>query len=195
MYAYLAQFGTPITYAYVNRSFPLRDYQTLFAREIGSSEMPSAARPFTKAVVAQLRHRGIEVATITLHCGVASFETRERPGIERFTVSPAAADRVNAARREGRRVVAVGTTVVRALESAATDDSVIAAQGWTDLFVDETYPLKAVDALLSGFHAATATHLSMLRAFMDAKLLESAYAEAGEYGYAYHEFGDIHLIN
>ncbi|HMF28278.1 MAG TPA: S-adenosylmethionine:tRNA ribosyltransferase-isomerase, partial [Candidatus Cybelea sp.] len=159
MYAYLAQFGMPITYAYLDRSFPLRDYQTLFAREIGSSEMPSAARPFTKPVVAQLGHHGVEVATITLHCGVASFETPERPGTERFTVSHAAADRVNAARREGRRVVAVGTTVVRALESAATGAGVIASAGWTDLFIDENHELKVVDAVLSGFHDATATHL------------------------------------
>jgi S-adenosylmethionine:tRNA ribosyltransferase-isomerase len=194
MYAYLAQFGAPIAYAYLNRSFPLRDYQTLFAREIGSSEMPSAARPFTKRVVAQLRDRGVEIATITLHCGVASFEAPERPGIERFTVSHDAADRVNTARREGRRVVAVGTTVVRALESATTDNDVIASQGWTDLFIDETYRLRAVDALLSGFHAPRATHLSMLHAFMEAELLESAYGEADEYGYAYHEFGDVHLI-
>ena len=90
--------------------------------------------------------------------------------------------------------MAVGTTVVRALESAATDDGVIASAGWTDLFIDETYRLKAVDALLSGFHAAGATHLSMLYAFMDAELLGSAYAVAGECGYAYHEFGDVHLI-
>jgi S-adenosylmethionine:tRNA ribosyltransferase-isomerase len=194
LYVYLAQFGAPIAYSYLDRRFPLRDYQTLFAREIGSSEMPSAARPFTNTVVARLRDRGVEVATITLHCGVASFEAPERPGIERFTVSHEAADHVNAARREGRRVVAVGTTVVRALESAATDDGVIASGGWTDLFVDESYQRKAVDALLSGFHAAGATHLSMLHSFMDAELLESAYAEAGEYGYAYHEFGDVHLI-
>lgn len=194
MYAYLAQFGEPIAYAYLDRRFPLREYQTFFAREIGSSEMPSAARPFTNVVVSQLRDRGVELATITLHCGVASFETPERPGIERFTVSHTAADRVNAARREGRRVVAVGTTVVRALESAATDDGVIASQGWTDLFIDETYRRKVVDAILSGFHAASATHLSMLQAFMDAELLESAYAEAAGCRYAYHEFGDVHLI-
>src|SRR6202042_2550233 len=104
------------------------------------------------------------------------------------------ADRVNAARGEGRRVIAVGTTVVRALESAATEEGVIASRGWTDLFVGETYRLKAVDALLSGFHDASATHLSMLRAFVDADLLEDAYIEAGEHGYAYHEFGAVHLI-
>jgi len=194
MYAYLAQFGAPITYAYLDRSFPLRDYQTVFARSSGSSEMPSAARPFTTSVVRKLRGRGIEIAAITLHCGVASFEAPERPGTERFVVSHATADRVNAARREGRRVIAVGTTVVRALESAATDEGVIASQGWTDLFIDEMHELKAVDALLSGFHDAVATHFSMLRAFIGAELLEAAYREAADRGYFYHEFGDVHLI-
>jgi S-adenosylmethionine:tRNA ribosyltransferase-isomerase len=194
MYAYLARFGEPISYAYLDRRLPLREYQTVFARSIGSSEMPSAARPFTSEVVERLRNRGVEIAGITLHCGVASFEAPERPGIERFTVSRETADRVNAARRDGRRVVAVGTTVVRALETAATPDGVTAAAGWTDLFIDETYRLNAVDALLSGFHDANATHVSMLRAFMSGELLHDAYAEAAEQGYAYHEFGDVHLI-
>lgn len=194
MYAYLAEYGAPIAYAYLDRGFPLRDYQTFFARNIGSSEMPSAARPFTKPVVEQLRGRGVEIVTVTLHCGVASFEAPERPGTERFTVSREAADRVNSARREGRRVVAVGTTVVRALESAVSDRGLIASSGWTDLVIGETYRLKVADALLSGFHDATATHLSMLRAFMDAELLDAAYSEALERGYACHEFGDTHLI-
>ena len=194
MHAYLVRFGEPISYAYLNRRFPLREYQTFFARSIGSSEMPSAARPFTKEVVERLRNRGVEMASVTLHCGVASFEAPERPGIERFTVSRQTADRVNAARRDGRRIVAVGTTVVRALETAATPDGVVAAAGWSGLFIDDTYRLNAVDALLSGFHDANATHVSMLRAFMRAELLQDAYAEAAEHGYAYHEFGDVHLI-
>lgn len=194
MYAYLAHFGEPITYAYLDRRYPLREYQTFFARSIGSSEMPSAARPFTREVVERLRARGVEIASITLHCGVASFEAPERPGIERFIVSPETAHRVNAARRAGRRVVAVGTTVVRALETAATPDRVVAAGGWSDLFIGGSYRLKAVDALLSGFHDANATHVSMLRAFMSSELLQDAYAEAAEHGYAYHEFGDVHLI-
>jgi S-adenosylmethionine:tRNA ribosyltransferase-isomerase len=194
MYAYLAQNGVPITYAYLDRTVALADYQTLFARSLGSSEMPSAARPFTERVVARLRDRGVEIASVTLHCGVASFEAPERPGTERFVVSAAAAAKVNAARREGRRVIAVGTTVIRALESAATNEGVIASQGWTDLFIDEAHQVKAVDALLSGFHDSNATHLSMLRAFVDADLLEGAYARAADRGYFYHEFGDAHLI-
>ena len=191
---YLSGFGSPIAYGYLNRRFPLADYQTLFARNPGSSEMPSAARPFTQRVVARLRDRGVEIASVTLHCGVASFEAPERPGTERFIVPVEAATRVNAAKREGRRVVAVGTTVVRALESAATEEGVIASAGWTDLFIDAAYRPRAADALLSGFHDPNATHLEMLRAFADAELLESAYGEAGERGYFYHEFGDVHLI-
>ncbi|HEX3458942.1 MAG TPA: S-adenosylmethionine:tRNA ribosyltransferase-isomerase [Candidatus Baltobacteraceae bacterium] len=194
MYAYLARFGEPISYAYLDRSYPLREYQTFFARSIGSSEMPSAARPFTRDVVERLRARGVEIVSVTLHCGVASFEAPERPGIERFIVSGETADRVNAARRAGRRVVAVGTTVVRALEAAATVDGVVATAGWTDLFIDERYPFSCVDALLSGFHDAGATHVSMLSAFMGSELLQAAYAKAAEGGYAYHEFGDVHLI-
>jgi S-adenosylmethionine:tRNA ribosyltransferase-isomerase len=194
MERHLGKFGAPITYAYLNRRFPLADYQTLFARNAGSSEMPSAARPFTPSVVARLRDRGVEFATVTLHCGIASFEAPERPGTERFIVPVETATRVNSARREGRRVVAVGTTVVRALESAATKEGVIASAGWTELFIDAAYRPRAVDALLSGFHGPSATHLDMLRAFADAELLESAYSQAGEHGYFYHEFGDVHLI-
>lgn len=194
MYAYLARHGMPINYAYIGRVFPLHDYQTFFAREIGSSEMPSAARPFTKELISRLRSRGIDIATITLHCGVASFEAPERPGIERFTVSRETADRINAARRDKRRIIAVGTTVVRALETAATEEGVIATQGWTDLFIDESHKIKSVDALISGFHAETATHLSMLRAFVDGELLQDAYEEAGDRAYRCHEFGDVHLI-
>lgn len=194
LHAYLVEFGTPISYAYLRRSFPLRDYQTLFAREIGSSEMPSAARPFTKSVVAELGNRGVEITMVTLHCGVASFEAPEHPATERFTVSHATADRVNNARRGNRRVIAVGTTVVRALESAATDQGVVATHGWTDLIMDETYRPKVVDALLSGFHDANATHLSLLRAFVDSELLDDAYEVAADSGYRYHEFGDVQLI-
>ena len=194
MERYLAEFGAPITYGYLEGRFPLADYQTLFARSAGSSEMPSAARPFTQRVVARLRDRGVELASVTLHCGVASFEAPERPGTERFIVTVETAARLNAAKRVGRRVIAVGTTVVRALESAATEEGVIATAGWTDLFIDATYRPRVVDALLSGFHGANATHLDMLGAFVDGELLESAYREAGEQGYFYHEFGDVHLI-
>jgi S-adenosylmethionine:tRNA ribosyltransferase-isomerase len=194
MPAYLMQAGEPIRYAYVTERFPLRDYQTIFAREPGSSEMPSAARPFSARIVRELRLRGVEIAAITLHCGVASFEEPERPASERYRVSSATATAVNRAREEGRRIIAVGTTVVRALESAVRDDEVVAASGWTDLVIDGSTPITSVDGLLTGFHGETATHQWMLRAFATSSLLSDAYAEAASRCYEQHEFGDVHLI-
>jgi S-adenosylmethionine:tRNA ribosyltransferase-isomerase len=194
MHEYLARAGEPIRYGYMTQRFPLADYQTIFAREPGSSEMPSAGRPFSPRVVGACAERGVELATITLHCGVASLEAPERPPIERYTVSPAAVSAVNVARSEGRRVIAVGTTVVRALESAVHDGTLFASSGWTDLVIDKKHVLRAVDALLTGFHGATATHQAMLRAIADPELLEEAYAIAAEDEYYCHEFGDVHLI-
>jgi len=194
MFDYLAATGEPIRYRYMKQRFPLRDYQTMFAREPGSSEMPSAGRPFTPRVVAALNAKGIEIAALTLHCGVASFEAPERPGTERFIVPHATAERVNAARARGGRVVAVGTTVVRALESAIEGDKIVAASGWTGLVIDEHHHIRGADGMLTGFHDANATHVSILRAFLDRALLDSAYDEAADEQYRYHEFGDVHLI-
>jgi S-adenosylmethionine:tRNA ribosyltransferase-isomerase len=191
---YLMRVGEPIRYSYVTERFPLRDYQTMFAHEPGSSEMPSAGRPFTPRVVSRTQQLGIELATITLHCGVASYELPERPGTERYAVPRATAEAVNAARRDGRRVIAVGSTVLRALESAFNAGEVVASSGWTGIVIDEQSRLNAVDGLLTGFHSAGATHQSLLRAFLDRRTLDEAYAQAAERGYYSHEFGDVHLI-
>jgi S-adenosylmethionine:tRNA ribosyltransferase-isomerase len=192
--AFLARNGAPIRYRYVTEQFPLTDYQTIFARVPGSAEMPSAGRPFTPRVLAAVRASGIDLATITLHTGVSSPERHERPYHEWFEVSPATAAAVNATRLRGGRVIAIGTTVVRALESAFAGDEAIAASGWTELIVTPERGVHAVDALLTGFHEPEASHLDMLRAFADAPLLERAYAEALDAGYLWHEFGDVHLI-
>ncbi len=194
MNSYLGRFGQPIRYRYVAERFPLADYQTMFARSPGSSEMPSAGRPFTQRVIEALRKRNVGVATITLHCAVASFEAPELPALERYAVSPQAAQAINAAKREKRRVVAVGTTVVRALESAVYGGEVVAASGWTDLVVDERRGVTIPNALLTGFHDAGATHQWILRAFADRQLIGQAYAHAAGLGYYQHEFGDVHLI-
>jgi S-adenosylmethionine:tRNA ribosyltransferase-isomerase len=191
---YLSAHGAPIRYGYVTQRFPIGDYQTMFAREPGSSEMPSAARPFTPRVVRALRRRGVEIATISLHCGVASFEMPERPATERYAVSGIAAEAVNAARRDGRRVIAVGSTALRALESAARDGELTASSGWTDLVIDDRSTIRTVDGMLTGFHDRAATHQSILRAFLDTALLEDAYGLAADRGYHSHEFGDVHLI-
>jgi S-adenosylmethionine:tRNA ribosyltransferase-isomerase len=195
MYAYLARHGQPIRYRYIREEFPLEAYQTIFAREAGSAEMPSAARPFTARVLEALGTRGVEITAVTLHCGVASFELPERPSIERYRVGPQAADAVNRARAQRRRVFAVGSTVLRALETAAdASGAVVPAGGWTDLVIDASHEIRTVDGILTGFHDAAATHQSILRAFLPEKTLGDAYAEAAAGGYYQHEFGDVHLI-
>ena len=166
----------------------------MFARVPGSAEMPSAGRPFSPRVLDAVREAGAELATITLHTGVSSPERHERPYREWFEVSPATAAAVNAAHLHGGRVIAVGTTVVRALESAVADGEAIAATGWTDVIVTAERGVRVVDGLLTGFHEPEASHLDMLRAFASSELLERAYDEAIAAGYLWHEFGDVHLI-
>ncbi|HTJ24649.1 MAG TPA: S-adenosylmethionine:tRNA ribosyltransferase-isomerase [Candidatus Limnocylindria bacterium] len=191
---FLAVHGAPIRYRYVTSAHPLRDYQTIFARVPGSAEMPSAARPFSHDVLDELYRRGIGITAVTLHTGVASPERDERPYREPFVVSPVAAAAVNAARWRGGRIVAIGTTVVRALESAALDGEAVAASGWTDLVITPERGVALVDALLTGFHEPQASHLDLLRAFLDERTLSEAYDHALAHDYLWHEFGDVHLI-
>jgi S-adenosylmethionine:tRNA ribosyltransferase-isomerase len=192
---YLDRFGSPIRYGYVNRQWPLSFYQTIFARERGSAEMPSAARPFSPRVLEGLARRGVRVATIVLHTGVSSLEDHEPPYPEYFRVDTSTADAINEAHQRGGRVVAVGTTVVRALESvAASDGSVSPGSGWTELIVTPERGIYAVDALLTGFHEPHASHLAMLEALAGRAHLESAYAAALAGKYLWHEFGDTHLL-
>jgi len=193
--AYLARHGKPIRYSYVDRDWPLSAYQTVFAVEPGSSEMPSAARPFTAGLVAALVSRGILIAPITLHTGVASPEAHEAPYAERFRVPESTARLVNHVRAAAGRVVAVGTTAVRALESATDlNGTVHAADGWTDLIITPERGVRAVDGLLTGWHEPRASHLLMLEAVAGRPLLDLCYAEAIRERYLWHEFGDINLL-
>jgi S-adenosylmethionine:tRNA ribosyltransferase-isomerase len=192
--AFLAAYGKPIRYRYVTQDHPLSDYQTIFARVPGSAEMPSAARPFSHEVLDELYRRGIGIAAITLHTGVASQERDELPYREPFVVSAMTAAAVNATRERGNRVVAIGTTVVRALESATLDGAAVAARGWTDLVITPERGVAIVDALLTGFHEPQASHLDLLRAFLDERTLRDAYDHALANHYLWHEFGDVHLI-
>jgi S-adenosylmethionine:tRNA ribosyltransferase-isomerase len=193
--AHLARHGRPIRYRHVPRDWPLAAYQTVFADEPGSAEMPSAARPFTGQVLARLAARGVAVAPIVLHTGVSSLEGGEAPYPERFAVPAPTAAVVNTTRAHGGHVVAVGTTVVRALETAADDRGTVhPAAGWTELVVSPTRPVRAVDALLTGWHEPEASHLLMLEAVAGRRALERAYREAFAAGYLWHEFGDSHLL-
>lgn len=195
----LARHGRPIRYAYTERDQPLAVYQTVFALPspdgAGSAEMPSAARPFTPALVAELVSRGVQFAPVVLHTGVASAETHEPPYPERFAVSAASAWLVNAARAGGGRIIAVGTTAVRALESAADGDGVVRpAAGWTELVVTPERGVRIVDGLLTGLHEPQASHLLMLEAIAGRAALGRAYTAALGRLYLWHEFGDVHLL-
>jgi len=192
---YLARHGFPIRYGYVPARWPLSYYQTIFARHPGSAEMPSAARPFTAAIVRALRRAGVAIAPILLHTGVSSLEEHEPPYPEFFRVSADTARRVNETRQRGARVVAVGTTSVRAIETATVPDGIVVpSEGWTNLVITPKRGLLAVNGLLTGFHEPRASHLSILEALAGRPHVESAYAAAIDRRYLWHEFGDVHLI-
>jgi len=162
---YLVAYGFPIRYGYVRESWPASYYQTVYATEIGSAEMPSAGRAFTAEGLTRLVACGIVVAPLLLHTGVASPEEHEPPYEEYYRVPLETARLVNAARRAGRRVVAVGTTVVRALETVAdADGAVHPGEGWTRLVVTPARGVRAVTALLTGLHEPRSSHLAMLEA-------------------------------
>ncbi|HEX9709002.1 MAG TPA: S-adenosylmethionine:tRNA ribosyltransferase-isomerase [Candidatus Thermoplasmatota archaeon] len=195
-----ARRGAPIRYAYLREPLGLEFYQTVFSRVPGSAEMPSAARPFTLAAVRALAARGVRFATVVLHAGVSSLEV-EAPLVEAqplypepFEVPAATVAAVSAARAAGRRVVAVGTTVVRALESAHDGKRLRPARGFTRLYVNPYRPARVVDGLLTGFHDPMTSHLAMLYALAGEDLVRSAYAEAVAGRYLWHEFGDSHLV-
>ncbi|WP_020662002.1 S-adenosylmethionine:tRNA ribosyltransferase-isomerase [Amycolatopsis benzoatilytica] len=192
---YLAKVGRPIRYGYVPRAWPLPNYQTVFALDPGSAEMPSAARPFTTELVTRLVARGILFAPVLLHTGVSSPEAGEPPSAERFRVPATTAALVNWVRDQGGRVIGVGTTAVRALESATDPGGLAtAAAGWTELVLGPDRPARAVDGLLTGLHAPEASHLLLLEAVVGPKLVQRAYDAAVERGYLWHEFGDVSLL-
>lgn len=193
--SFLARWARPITYGYVRGRWPLGAYQTVFAREPGSAEMPSAARPFSRRLVAELVASGVLFAPVLLHTGVSSIEAGETPTAERFRVPEPTARLVNHVRASGGRVVAVGTTATRAIETVALGDgTVAAAEGWTELILGPDRPARVVDGLVTGWHAPDAPHLGLLRAVAGPRLVQHAYAAALEARYLWHEFGDSCLL-
>ena len=193
--AYLGRHGRPIAYSYVRGDWPLRDYQTVFARDPGSAEMPSAGRPFTDRLVTDLVTAGVTVAPVTLHTGVSSLEVGEPPLPEPFSVPAATARLVEHTRSHGGRVVAVGTTVTRALETmAGPDGSVSAGGGWTYLVLGPDRPARVVTGLVTGWHEPGASHLQLLEAVAGPELVARAYDEARAAGYLWHELGDSALL-
>ncbi|WP_328404388.1 S-adenosylmethionine:tRNA ribosyltransferase-isomerase [Nocardia sp. NBC_00403] len=191
----LQRHGYPITYSYVPQRWSSSYYTTVFGRIPGSAEMPSAARPFTRRLVLDLVSSGVAIAPITLHTGVSSPEAGEPPSPERFAVSAATARRVNDAKAAGGRIIAVGTTVTRALETTADyTGQVHPAHGWTELVLGPDHPARTVDGLITGWHAPGASHLDLLVAVAGEPAVHEAYATALDAAYLWHEFGDSALL-
>jgi S-adenosylmethionine:tRNA ribosyltransferase-isomerase len=195
----MAAYGRPIAYGYVPGRWPLPAYQTVFARPgpngEGSAEMPSAGRPFTHELLTELVAAGVTLAPITLHTGVSSLEKHEPPLPERYDVPSATARLVNSTRAAGGRIVAVGTTVTRALETVADLDATVrSGAGWTDLVLGAERPARVVDGLITGWHEPGASHLLLLEAVAGPRLVGAAYAEAVRERYLWHEFGDSCLL-
>ncbi|MBV9958340.1 MAG: S-adenosylmethionine:tRNA ribosyltransferase-isomerase [Acidobacteria bacterium] len=192
--------GQPIRYEYVNAPWDLDYYQTVYAQEPGSAEMPSAGRAFTWRLLLGLRRQGVETAYIVLHTGLSSYmddelDARHPASEEEYFISHAAAEKVNNAHAQSRRVIAVGTTVVRALESAGDEDGIVRpGHGYTRLRLTADSRLTTVDGLLTGLHEPEASHLDLLTAFLPAEQIRTAYEEAVRQGYLWHEFGDLNLI-
>ena len=192
---YLDQHGRPIRYRHSGGERQISEYQNVYATEPGSAEMPSAGRPFTPELITRLIARGVDIAPLLLHTGVSSLERGERLYAERFEVPVTTTARVEVARRLGGRVIAVGTTVVRALESSVAEDGrVHPTRGWTDLVLDRETKVKAVDGILTGFHDPDASHLDLLEAIAPPELVAASYRAAAGAGYRRHEFGDLLLI-
>jgi S-adenosylmethionine:tRNA ribosyltransferase-isomerase len=197
--AQLRHHGRPIAYGYLDRRYPLSAYQSVFGVRPGSAEMPSAGRPFTAELVAGLVASGVQVAPITLHTGVSSQEAGEAPLPEWFEVTSTTARLVRQTKQAGGRVVAVGTTVTRALESAAIDlgrgrTTVRPTSGWTDRVVSPQHPPVVVDGLVTGWHDPQASHLLLVEAVAGRALAQRAYDAAVAEGYQWHEFGDSALL-
>ncbi len=204
--AYLRAHGRPVSYGDLASRPPLSAYQTVYARTPGSAELVSAGRPFSERLLTRLVASGVTIAPLVLHTGLSSPEVHEPPAPERFEVPPDTARLVRSARAAGRRVVAVGTTVVRALESAVDDGGrVRGASGWTGLVLDRNRPARVVDGLVTGLHEPQASHLSLLESVVGPDLVAAAYAAAvgpaprddrpgDDVGYLWHEFGDSMLL-
>lgn len=193
--SWLAGHGRPIRYGYVERPWPIEMYQNVYATDPGSAEMPSAGRPFTPEVITRLVAKGVGITPLVLHTGVASLEADELPYPERVTVPVSTAERVNAAHRAGQRVIAVGTTAVRALETSVGDDgNAHAYDGWTDLVISPERGVRVIDGMITGWHEPASSHLMMLEAIAGRELVRDSYDAALAGGYLWHEFGDVHLI-
>ncbi len=179
-----------------------QDYQTMFAREKGAVAAPTAALHFTPELMAALAARGVQHETLTLHVGAGTFlpvkadDTKDHQmHAEWGRIDAATADRLNAVRAGGGRVIAVGTTSLRLLESAATDDNIIRPfEGDTAIFITPGYRFKAVDGLMTNFHLPKSTLMMLVSALMGLERMQAVYAHAIREGYRFYSYGDSSLL-
>ncbi|OCA90604.1 S-adenosylmethionine tRNA ribosyltransferase [Bacillus sp. FJAT-27225] len=188
--------GEPVRYEYIQNPWDLDYYQTVFASQPGSVEMPSAGRAFSWELLFKLQKKGVKIVYIQLHTGLSyflddRFDHHPSSNKEEYVIPDQAWVEISAAKLAGNKVIAVGTTVVRALETAI-ETSCLSC--WTNLFIHPGYQLKVADGIITGLHEPEASHLAMLSAFIKKEFLCSAYLEAVEKKYLWHEFGDMNLI-
>lgn len=188
--------GEPIRYEYIHHPWALDYYQTVFASHPGSVEMPSAGRAFSWELLFMLTQKGVQFDYIQLHTGLSyllddELEQSPEENHEEYHISENTMENILKTKAAGKRVIAAGTTVVRALESAAQNNTL---SGMTNLYIHRQYPLKIADGIITGFHEPKASHLDMLSAFVSEQHLQNAYDEAIQSRYLWHEFGDMNLI-
>ncbi len=192
---YLKKYGVPIRYGYVKKDWPINYYQTVYATEEGSAEMPSAGRAFSFELITKLVAKGIKIVPLVLHTGVSSLEGNELPYEEYYKVPLESAKQINEARKTGKKIIAVGTTVIRALETVTDEDGIThPGEGLTKIIITPQKGIKSVNAMLTGLHEPKATHLAMLESLVGLEHLELTYTEALKNKYLWHEFGDLHLL-
>ncbi|MZP30953.1 tRNA preQ1(34) S-adenosylmethionine ribosyltransferase-isomerase QueA [Heliobacterium undosum] len=191
---------------YIETALPQQEaerYQTVYSQERGSAAAPTAGLHFTPQLLEDLKMRGIETTSVLLHVGLGTFRPVQVDRIEEhkmhsefFQVDPEAAEAIAKAKQEGRRVIAVGTTVARTLETAAglNNGTVAAGAGWTDIFIYPGYKFQCIDGLITNFHLPRSTLLMLVSAFAGREHILAAYQEALEKGYRFFSFGDAMLI-
>lgn len=173
-------------------------YQTVYAQNTGSSAAPTAGLHFTERLIAELKQKGVEFVEVLLHVGLGTFLPVKSEDIhdhkmhsEYYCITPEAAEKINSARKNGRRIIAVGTTSVRVLESSSTDDGIVhAGHGDTDIFIYPPYKFKAVDGLITNFHLPESTLIMLVSAFLGREKTLEIYKTAVDEGYRFFSFGD-----
>lgn len=206
----LEAIGTPPLPPYIRRGRPeenehlasdIERYQTVYAREPGAIAAPTAGLHFTSELIAELKSRGIRFATLTLHVGAGTFKPvtaetldEHKMHTEEYSLDQENADIINAAKADGGRIVAVGTTTVRTLESVARGGRIEAASGMTDIFIKPGFPFRAVDAIVTNFHLPKSTLIALVAAFAGYDMTMAAYKHAVEKKYRFFSYGDSMLI-